>query len=59
MQHVGRRGETCANLTDGYQKEGDFMKNTIIGRIGMLIVLGPLGGLVSDVMIARFGGGAV
>ena len=35
------------------------MKNAVIAMIGMLIVLGPLGGLVSDVIIARFGGGAV
>ena len=35
------------------------MKNAMIAMIGMFIVLGPLGGLVSNVMIARFGGSAV
>ena len=35
------------------------MKNAIIAMIGMFIVLGPLGGLVSDFMIQQFGGGVV
>ena len=33
------------------------MKNAIIAMIGMFIVLGPFGGLVSMGMTALFGGG--
>ena len=32
------------------------MKNAIIAMIGMFIVLGPLGGLVSDFMIQNWEG---
>ncbi len=33
------------------------MKNAIIAMVGMFIVLGPLGGLISMGMTALFGGG--